>query len=68
VDSGGDGDDNPTPVSDNINGGLSGRIFMTNGWIIDVPTGKSRRVPGVVWDDFCYKNNFNEIGNDFFAH
>ncbi|MCG7988602.1 MAG: hypothetical protein JAY64_02750 [Candidatus Thiodiazotropha weberae] len=61
------GGDNPPPVSGNVNGGLTGRIFMPNGWIIDLPTGKSKRVPGVVWDSYCYERDFNEVGNDFYC-
>lgn len=66
---GSDGDgENPPPISGNINGGLTGRILMTDGWIIDIPTGKSKRIPGVVWDDYCYEENFNEDpNNDFFC-
>jgi hypothetical protein len=65
----GGGDDNvPPPVSGNLNGGLTGRIFMQDGWIIDVSSGKSRRIPGVVWDDYCYEENFNDDpNNDFFC-
>jgi hypothetical protein len=59
------GGDSPPPDSGNVNGGLSGRIFMQGGWIIDIPTGRSRRVPGIVWDDYCYENNFNNTDNDF---
>jgi hypothetical protein len=57
---------NPPPVSGNINGGLTGRIFMNNGWIIDIPTGRSKRVPGVYWDDYCYEYNpTDDPGHDF---
>jgi hypothetical protein len=61
------GADNPPSTNGNVNGGLSGKIFMQNGWIIDIATGKSKRVPGVVWDSYCYEDDFNEIGNDFFC-
>lgn len=62
------GPDTPNPsVDGNVNGGLTGKIFMTSGWVIDIPTGKSKRVPGVVWDSYCYEDDFNEIGNDFFC-
>jgi hypothetical protein len=63
----GDGGSNPPPVSGNVNGGLTGKIFIHNGWIIDIASGKSRRVPGVVWDDYCYEEDFNNAGNDFFC-
>jgi hypothetical protein len=64
----GGGGDNPTPVDGNVNGGLSGHIFMHDGWMIDIPTGKGERVPGVVWDDFCFEQDFNDdVSNDFFC-
>lgn len=62
---GGDGgeDDNPGPGNSNINGGLTGRIFTQNGWIIDIPTGKGKRVPGIIWDSYCL--DFDVVGDDF---
>jgi hypothetical protein len=56
---GGGGGDTPLPPSDggdsdaNVNGGFTGRIFVIDGWIIDIPSGRSRRAPGVVWDHWC---------------
>lgn len=35
------------------NAGFSGRIFVVDGWIIDIPSGRSKRAPGVVWDKWC---------------
>jgi hypothetical protein len=60
---GGGGGDNPTPTNNNVNGGLAGRIFTTNGWIIDIPTGKGKRIPGIIWDSYCIE--FDIIGHDF---
>jgi hypothetical protein len=58
--------ENPTPVSGNVNGGLTGKIFTTDGWLIDVATGRSERVPGVYWDDYCYEfNPTDDPGHDF---
>ncbi|MEJ2613219.1 MAG: hypothetical protein P8179_25005 [Candidatus Thiodiazotropha sp.] len=62
---GGGSGDNSAPMSDNINGGLAGRIFTTNGWIIDVATGRSTRSPGIVWDSYCL--DFDIVGNDFYC-
>lgn len=65
---GGGGDDNgagenPPPISNSVNGGLTGRIFTSNGWVIEVQTGKSKRIPGIIWDSYCL--DFDIIGNDF---
>lgn len=50
---GGGGDDTPPPTNSTINGGFSGRIFVIDGWVIDIPTGRSKRAPGVAWDKWC---------------
>jgi hypothetical protein len=63
----GDGGDVPPTTNGNVNGGLTGKVFMIGGWIIDVATGRSTRVPGVVWDDYCYENDFNNQDNDFYC-
>jgi hypothetical protein len=57
------GSENPITTDNNVNGGLTGRIFTSNGWIIDVQTGKSKRIPGIIWDSYCL--DFDIIGNDF---
>ncbi|MCG8085543.1 MAG: hypothetical protein JAZ13_07480 [Candidatus Thiodiazotropha taylori] len=68
---GGGGDDdngggnNPGPVNENVNGGLTGRIFTTNGWIIDIASGKGRRTPGVLWDSYCL--DFDIVDDDFYC-
>lgn len=66
---GGGGDDgggNPqNPIDENVNGGLTGRIFTTDGWIIDLATGKGKRTPGILWDSYCL--DFDVIGDDFYC-
>jgi hypothetical protein len=48
-----DNDTPNQPSSENVNGGLTGRIFVGDGWIVDIPTGRSTRIPGIWWDDDC---------------
>lgn len=62
--SGDEGGDN-NPGDGNVNGGLTGQIFTQNGWIIDIPTGKSKRVPGILWDSYCL--DFDVVGDDFYC-
>lgn len=59
------GTENPEPVGNNINGGLTGKLFTQDGWIIDIPTGKSKRIPGVLWDSYCLE--FDVVGDDFYC-
>lgn len=49
-------DDEGVPPPDdngNVNGGFAGRLFVIDGWVIDIPSGRSKRAPGVAWDRWC---------------
>jgi hypothetical protein len=56
---GGGGDNSTEPSDDNdnntnsLNGGFAGHIFVGDGWVIDISTGKTSRAPGVLWDHWC---------------
>jgi Tol biopolymer transport system component len=54
--SGGDVSPEPPPPTNNatnVNGNLSGKVFVSDGWIIDIATGMIKRTPGVIWDSWC---------------
>ncbi|ODB82793.1 hypothetical protein A3195_19400 [Candidatus Thiodiazotropha endoloripes] len=63
--SSGDVGDDSNPGDGNVNGGLAGKIFTQDGWIIDIPTGKGKRVPGILWDSYCL--DFDVVGDDFYC-
>ncbi len=49
------------PLSDNLNSGLTGRIYANNeneGVMVDLTTGKTTRTPNVAWDETSNYSNY----------
>jgi hypothetical protein len=67
-----DDDQNPSPPSNqNVNGGLTGRLFTserTEGWAIDLATGKATQLPAKGWwylaDYTGYSTHLKGYAND----
>jgi hypothetical protein len=65
-DAGGGTSSNPPSQDGNINGGLSGKLFMgADGKILDISTGKYSSIPGVDWEGA--RNNNYLSGVEFTA-
>jgi hypothetical protein len=62
------GDDNPPPVSGNINSGLTGKLYLSDGWVIDIPTGRGKRIPGVMWDEYCLEKESFRVDENHDFH
>jgi hypothetical protein len=59
---GGGTSSNPPSQSDNINGGLSGKLFMgADGKILDISTGKYSFIPGVDWEGTSNNNYLSDV-------
>jgi hypothetical protein len=72
----GGGDDDNVPNNQNINGGLTGRIYTSEqneGWAVDLATGISSQLPGKKWWETGDYNGYsiyydsvpNNNGNEF---
>jgi hypothetical protein len=52
----------PDTNEESINNEFNGHIIVSDGWIIEISSGLSSRVPGVIWDSWCLDY---ESGDDF---